>query len=159
MRSYCVNSPRHISHRSRPVEFGMQNVVHHSSRVSDSEASGLDPADGGGADDVDLLLVCNLDKVAGHVFGDALGDDGNGPGGGRGSNFESVAFFVRRFLYPFYRFVLAIFKMPFTRFPSTMRNLSIPKNARRRNESILDPGERSSFPRDWDPAQLYYLLH
>lgn len=56
----------------------MENVVHHAASVADFQTAGLDAADRGRADDGHALGGGQLVQLAGHVLGDALGDDGDG---------------------------------------------------------------------------------
>ena len=71
--------PRHIRHTSRPVQLGPDDIIHHTARISDPETAGFDPAHGRGPDHDDALVLGLLVQGAGHVLGDALGDDGDGP--------------------------------------------------------------------------------
>jgi hypothetical protein len=46
------------------VELGGDNVVHHTTSVTNLEAAGLDTTDGGGADDGDALLLGDMSDLA-----------------------------------------------------------------------------------------------
>lgn len=59
------------------VELGRNNVVHHTTSVTDLEATRLDSTNSGGANDGDALLLRNVQDLACTALGDTLGNDGN----------------------------------------------------------------------------------
>ena len=61
-----------VANGALAVELGGNNVVHHTTGVTDLEAAGLDTTDGGRADDGDALLLGNVGNLAGTLFKDML---------------------------------------------------------------------------------------
>ena len=60
------------------VEFRVEDVVHHAASVADFQATRFDTADCSRTDDGHVFLRCQLVEFACRVFGNALGDDGDG---------------------------------------------------------------------------------
>ena len=60
------------------VQLGGDDVVHHTTGVTDLVRTGLDTTDGGGADDRNALLLGSDHDLTGTALGDTLGDDGDG---------------------------------------------------------------------------------
>ncbi|KAI6751769.1 hypothetical protein HG531_006465 [Fusarium graminearum] len=62
-----------VTNGTLAVELGGNDVVHHTTSVTDLEAAGLDTTDGGGANDGNTLLLGNT-----YSLRDTLSNDGNG---------------------------------------------------------------------------------
>ena len=67
-----------VSNGTGTVEFRGNNVVHHTTRVSNFEAAGLDASDGGGSNDGDTLLLCSDHDFTSTTFRHTFCDDRNG---------------------------------------------------------------------------------
>lgn len=66
-----------VANGTGTVELGGNNVVHHTTSVTDLEAARLDSTNSGGANDGDALLLRNVQDLACTALGDTLSNDGN----------------------------------------------------------------------------------
>lgn len=67
--------PGHIRNTPRSVQFRMQNIIHHPSRVADLETPRFDSAHCGWSDNRHVLLVGQFDEFTSLILGDTLGND------------------------------------------------------------------------------------
>jgi hypothetical protein len=80
-----------VSDGTGTVKLGGNDVVHHTSSVSNLETSGLDTSDGSRSDDGDTLLLGNVQDLTCATLRNTLSDDGNRPDLGLVHKLESRA--------------------------------------------------------------------